>query len=148
MDRQRCVPRKWIFWTAILVCSTVCDLLSFTPHPGEAQTVKNSVIKLTREDSGREISLKMGEVFEVALSSPGAAGYLWYFDRLDPEYLEVTGEESSAASGERLMGAPLTMRWRLRAKKEGQTEMEMSLYRPWEGKGKAIDIFKAKIRIS
>jgi len=142
------LPRKQIFWTVILICAAIYPFFLFTPHPGEGQTVETGMIKLTREDSGREISLKVGEVVEIALSASGAAGYMWYFNHLDPKYLELTGEESRVPSGERLTGAPLTKIWRLRARKEGETEMDMSLYRVWEGKEKAIDSFKIKVKIS
>ena len=115
---------------------------------GEGQTVDNNVIKLTREDSGKEISLKVGDRVEIALSAPGAAGYMWYFDHLDQVYLDAMGEESRVASGDGLTGAPLMKIWRLKAKKEGETEIRMSLYRVWEGKENAIDRFKIKVRIS
>ncbi len=137
-----------LFKIAILICAAIYYFCPLVAGAGEGQTVENNVIKLTREDSGKEISLKVGDTVEIALPAPGAAGYMWYFDHLDQEYLEPTGEESRVPSRERLTGAPFTKIWKLRAKKEGETEMNMSLYRVWEGKEKAIDRFEIKVRIS
>ena len=102
---------------------------------------------IVKKDNGREITVRNNDIFELQLESHGGTGYIWDFEVLNPEYLEVLKEETKSESRTGMTGGPVTHTWTIRAKKPGATEMSMSLYRPWEGKNKAADRFTVKVRI-
>jgi predicted secreted protein len=99
------------------------------------------------KDNGREITVRNNDSFELQLESHGGTGYIWGFEVLIPDYFEVLKEETKSESGRGMTGGPVTHIWTIRAKKPGTTEMRMSLYRPWEGKDKAVERFTVKLRI-
>jgi predicted secreted protein len=106
-----------------------------------------NTMRITKNDNGREINVSRGNLIEVSLESQGATGYLWTFERIDPDYIEVVREESSVASAPGLTGGAVIHTWKLRFKKDGLTEIRMSNKRSWEGKDKAADTFTVRLRI-
>ena len=102
---------------------------------------------IVKKDSGREITVRNNDSFELQLESHGGTGYIWGFEVLIPDYLEVLKEETKSESGTGIVGGPVTHNWTIRAKKSGTTEMSMSLHRPWEGKDKAAERFTVKLMI-
>jgi predicted secreted protein len=107
----------------------------------------NQTMRITKNDNGREIDVSRGNLIEVSLDSQGTTGYLWTFESIDPDYIEVMREESAVASAPGLTGGAVIHTWLLRLKKEGLTEIRMSYKRPWEGKDKAADTFTVRLRI-
>jgi inhibitor of cysteine peptidase len=126
----------------ITIPSTVDALSAFIHHPEGKMTT------ITREDSGKEISVSVGDIIQVELSGLGSAGYGWHPEQLDRTLLELISEETQKATGKDRIGAPVKGLWRFKAIKEGQTEIRMLHYRIWEGKEKATDHFHIKVRIT
>jgi predicted secreted protein len=115
---------------------------AFIHHPEGKMTI------ITRENSGKEIRVSVGDIIQVELSGLGSAGYGWYLEQLDRTFLELLSEETKKVTGESRIGAPVKGLWRFKAIKEGQTEIRMLHYRIWEGKGKATDYFHIKVHIT
>jgi len=150
MASQQC---RATFTTQILECliciilvitipSTVGAMSAFMNHPEGKMTT------ITKEDSGKEISVSIGDIIQVELSGLGSAGYGWYLEQIDRTLLELLSEETQKATGESRIGAPVKGLWRFKAIKEGQTDIRMFHYRIWEGKEKATDHFHVKVRIT
>jgi predicted secreted protein len=104
-------------------------------------------MRISRNDNGTEITVSRGNLVVLSLASQGATGYLWGFDRIDPDYIDVVEEKSMRESAPGLTGGAVIHTWTLRMKKAGSTELHMSYYRPWEGKDTAADAFQVRIRI-
>lgn len=101
---------------------------------------------LTKQDNGKEITLKVGQVIQVQLEGIGGTGYWWYVENLDPRYWELLSEKTRAASDGRV-GGPVLGLWTFRAKEPGTAEIAMNYYRTWEGAAKALDHFGVRIKI-
>lgn len=112
-----------------------------------SQTCGGHEMVIAKKDNGREITLRNNDIFELRLEAHGGTGYIWDFEVLNPEYLEVLKEETKSESGPGMTGGPVIHIWTIRVKKPGTNEMSMALYRPWEGKDKAADRFTVKFRI-
>jgi predicted secreted protein len=104
-------------------------------------------IIVQKEQSGQAITVKAGDLIEIELPELGSAGYSWYIDNLDSQYLEFISEETRKVSEEGKIGAPVMHLWCLRAKTVGQTEIKMEYYRKWEGVKKSTDHFSIEIKI-
>jgi len=100
--------------------------------------------------NGKKIELKVGDEIQIELKAMGSAGYAWYFDKLDQDFFYLVGEERKDVAPERgdVVGAPVLMVWKLRAKKSGTTFIRMLHYRQWEGNDKAINQFEILVDIT
>ena len=107
----------------------------------------NVIVILGKEDCGAAHEIAVGDLLQIELEGNPSTGFWWHFQELDEEYLELVKEETTKISKRRL-GAPVLGRWRLRAKKCGETTVKMAYYRQWEGADKAVDrvSFIVKIR--
>ena len=103
---------------------------------------------VTKEQSGGEIKVKPGDIIQIELLTLGSAGYNWYIDHIDGEYLELISEKSRQVSEGGRIGAPVVMMWQFKVKKQGTAEIKMDCYRKWEGIEKSVDHFFLKINIS
>ena len=103
-------------------------------------------VMLSRQDSGKGIDVKIGEVVQVELEAVGTAGYQWFVENLDQEILRLISEGTKVLHPGRL-GAPVLMVWKFEVIKEGTTEIKMNHYRSWEGKAHSTDHFDVKIKV-
>jgi len=103
-------------------------------------------VMLSRQDSGKGIDVKIGEVVQVELEAVGTAGYQWFVENLDQEILRLISEGTKVLHSGRL-GAPVLMVWKFEVIKEGTTEIKMNHYRSWEGKAHSTDHFDVKIKV-
>jgi predicted secreted protein len=103
-------------------------------------------VVLSKQDSGRQIDAKTGEVVQVELEAMGTAGYQWFVEDLDQDLLKLVSEETKVLHPGRL-GAPVLMIWKFEMIREGLTEIRMDHYRSWEGKEHSTDHFEVKIKI-
>jgi|SRR5208283_947667 len=106
-----------------------------------------NVVVLHKEDSGRQVQVKSGDVIQVELDGIGGAGYWWYVAKLDTTHVELISEETKATA-EKKLGGPVRGIWRFRAKEPGRTELIMKYYRVWEGPENAVDQFSAILNIT
>jgi predicted secreted protein len=103
-------------------------------------------VTITREDNGKEISVKTGDEFRIELKELGSAGYGWHINEIKGEHWELVSKETKVISDDRV-GAPVTAVWLFKARKKGSAELKMDLYRVWEGKEKAAEHFSIKLTI-
>jgi predicted secreted protein len=138
-------------WNLIVVWS----LMFFLMGPGdlfdgvvfaEERTGDGKTVVLGKQDSGKRIDVKIGEVVQVELEAMGTAGYQWFLESLDHEILKLASEETKVLYPGRL-GAPALMVWKFEVIKEGTTEIKMNHYRSWEGKEHSTDHFEVKINV-
>jgi len=130
----------------------VCILMILYPtnfcnamNSGEEIDGKTS-ITIKKQDNGKEITVKPGDIFCVELEEMGAAGYSWFADNLNTEYLEILSKKTKLIS-ECKLGGPVLGVWMFRAKKKGSAEINLDYYRVWEGKEKATEHFSIKLLI-
>ena len=93
-----------------------------------------------------EMTVAKGEVFSIEVESPGASGYMWEVEGLDPSYLIFLGREQDGAETGKF-GAAVRESWRFKADKAGETSITMKLLRPWD-KEHPAEIRHIKITIS
>ena len=105
-----------------------------------------TTITVTKEQSGREVALKAGNILRIELPGRGGTGYSWFAEDTFAPYLKLV-DQTTQTVGERRPGSPVIQVWRFRAEKPGVTEIKMAYFRPWEGVGQAKDRFLIKIRI-
>jgi predicted secreted protein len=110
------------------------------------EMIEKNTVTVKEQDSGKLIRVQHGDLIRVELAAMGGAGYNWYIDNLNTDYLELLSEETTNAPGEEI-GGPVTRAWIFRAKKEGKAEIKMDHYRIWEGKEKAIGHFSVKLSV-
>lgn len=127
--------------TIMLLCSALMVLSPSSAGAGDQG------VTVGEEQSGQQLTLRVGEIFQVELPGLGGTGYSWYLDNLDSRYLELISHETRPASPARMVGGPLLYLWRFKAKKEGQTQLKMAYYRVWEGIGTATKHFLLQITI-
>ena len=106
-----------------------------------------SKIIIRKNDDGKEIAVKTDDVLQIELEAFGGAGYEWKFEDLNYEYFELIEEETKVVTKSGFVGTPNIKVWHLRVKKAGETEIIMFCFRVWEGKDKAADKFKIKVKI-
>ena len=101
---------------------------------------------LNKQDSGKEISSKPGQVIQVQLEGMGGTGYWWYVQNLDTRHVELLSEKTKAVSDGRV-GGPVLGLWTFRVKEPGTTEIKMDYFRSWEGVASALEHFRVKITV-
>ena len=138
-------PRGFVLFSLILLLmgsGNFCGEVAFADERiGDGKTVV-----LGKQDSGKQIDVKVGEVVEVELEAMGTAGYQWFVESLDQETLKFVSEETRIMQPGRL-GAPVLMVWKFEVIKEGFTEIGMDHYRSWEGKEQSTDHFSVTLNI-
>ena len=107
-------------------------------------------VLLDMNSNGKRIELKVGDEIEIELKAVGSAGYAWYFDKLDRNFFDLMGEERKVAAPEEgnVVGAPVLMVWKLKARKPGTSFIRMLYYRQWEGKEKAANQIEVVVDIT
>jgi predicted secreted protein len=118
-----------------------CLMLSQSPLQAADAT-----ITVTKEQGGREITLKVGAILQIELPTRGGTGYSWLVEANGAPYLKLMAEATQSV-GEPHPGSPLTQVWRFKAEKPGVCEVKMAYFRPWEGVGKAVDHFRLKLLV-
>jgi predicted secreted protein len=113
---------------------------------GEERIGDGKIVVLNKQDSGKQIDVKTGEVVQVELEAIGTAGYQWFVESLDQEILRLISEGTKVLHSESL-GSPVLMVWKFEVIKEGSTEIKMNHYRSWEGKEHSTDHFEVKINV-
>jgi len=126
--------------------------LACVSYAGRAETSNkmSQRVLLDVNSNGKKIELKVGGEIEIELKAVGSAGYAWYFDKLDRDSFDPMGEEQKVAAPERgdVVGAPVLMVWKLKARKPGTSLIRMLYYRQWEGKEKAANQFEVVVDIT
>ena len=106
----------------------------------------DATITVTKEQAGREITLKVGNILLIELPGKGGTGYSWLAEETFAPYLKLMDQTTRQLEEGRL-GGPVMQVWRFKAEQPGACEIKMAYYRPWEGVGKAVDHFHLKLHI-
>ena len=125
--------------------ASLWGLTEFSGMEGVSMGNEPDVI-LQKQDNGKKITVKAGQVIQIQVEGMGGTGYWWYVQNLDAERVELLSEKTKVASDGR-MGGPVLGLWNFRAKEPGTTEIKMDYYRSWEGSAKAADHFQVRITI-
>jgi predicted secreted protein len=130
----------------IMLARITCLLLTgllLSPSPLLAA---DATITVTKEQGGREITLKVGNILLIELPGKGGTGYSWSAEETFAPYLKLLDQTTRQLTEGRL-GGPVMQVWRFKAEQPGACEIKMAYYRPWEGVGKAVDHFHLKLHI-
>ena len=144
-------PSSSVFSPYVLsvIIFLLCVCCTTTAHAACSKIGDAEKMKLTKNDNGRNISISIGSIIEIELSTPAGTGYEWSVANLDQQYLELIKEETIVTQTDRdKVGQPVVKKWYLRALRSGVTEVIMGLYRSWEGKDRPGDLFNIHIDIS
>ena len=138
--------KKIFFGLSGLIILIALGAIFFFPKKIE-HGMKNppSTTIITKQDDGKEIQITAGGTFEIQLEELGSAGYTWQVDEINSDYIQLVSSDTKPTSD--LIGAPVLGTWKFKALKNGQTEIKMDYFRPWEGKESAVDHFSIKILI-
>jgi predicted secreted protein len=134
------IPRLcWLLLSGLILCSAT--LLA-----------ADATITVTKEQSGREIALKVGDILLIELPAKGGTGYSWAVEGTFPPCLKLLDQSTRQLTegrpgGPVRVGGPVMQVWRFRAERPGAGEINLAYFRPWEGVGKAVDHFRLKLRI-
>ena len=136
----------------IMLARITCLLLTgllLSPSPLLAA---DATIKVTKEQAGREITLKVGNILLIELPGNAGTGYSWLAEETFAPYLKLMDQTTRQLQEGRLggpvrVGGPVMQVWRFRAEQPGACEIKIAYYRPWEGIGKAVDHFIVKLQI-
>ena len=123
-------------------------LIGFLLMAMQPQASGSEMIRLTKNDSGKEITVPLDAVIQIELAAAGGTGYLWQFDDLDREHFQLLKTETAKDERPDLIGGPLVTRWQVKTRQRGQAELRLYYFRPWEGKDKAADQFVIRVRIT
>jgi inhibitor of cysteine peptidase len=85
MHRESAV-HSWLLLAAFF-------LLAFSPAVAGAETKV-----VTDADKGGTVTIKMGDVLEVRLSSNPSTGYAWYLEKQSTALLKLTGQTQTQAT--------------------------------------------------
>ena len=142
------VPKPWCIASVTLLTLAVLGLIVFCHGTAFSEEVmkKENLVILTKQDQGKEIEVKVGDVVQIELEAIGTAGYQWFVESLDQEVLKLVSEETQVPYPGRL-GAPVLIVWKFEVIKEGTTEIRMDHYRSWEGKEQSTDHFEVTLNI-
>ena len=130
----------------IMLAPITCLLLTGLMLSPSPLLAADATVTLTKEQAGREIALKVGNILLIELPGHSGTGYLWVAEAAGAPCLKLMSE-STQKVGKPRPGSPVMQVWRFKAAQPGACEIKMALYRPWEGVGKAVDHFRIKLRI-
>ena len=142
------VPKPWCIALLTLVTLAVLGPIVFCHGTAFSEEVmkKGNLVILTKQDQGKKIEVKVGDVVQIELEAMGTAGYQWFVESLEQEMLKLVSEETRVLHPGRL-GTPVLMIWKFEVIKEGTAEIRMDHYRSWEGKERSIDRFEVTLNI-
>ena len=125
--------------------ASLLGLTEFSGMAGVSMGNEPDVI-LQKQDSGKEITVKVGQDIQIELEGLGGTGYWWYVENFDARPMELLSEKTKSVSDGRA-GRPVLGLWTFRAKNPGTVEINLDYYRIWEGSDKAIDHFQVRIKV-
>ena len=105
-----------------------------------------SVLKLSREDNGKLIKLRQGDVIIVSLQETPTTGYRWTVDNIDEKILELQNEGFRIAPGVGIGGSG-TRTFSFRAITVGSVNLRLKLRREWLGDASIIERYSLTIKV-
>ena len=102
-----------------------------------------ATIDLAEGDTGSSVPAAVGDEILLTLAESPTSGYRWAFEALDPETLDVVGDDYEPPEPGRL-GGEGHRRWRLQARAEGSSWLRLVLRRAWDAES-VVSSFEATI---
>jgi predicted secreted protein len=121
-------------------------MIPFLGHSGGRNMENETAVVLRKQDNGKEVQIKSGQVFQIQLEGMGGTGYWWYVQPPDVRHVELISEKTKSQFEGRVGGAVLGL-WTFRAKAPGTAEIKMDYYRTWEGVERAAERFRLKVTV-
>ena len=110
-----------------------CLMLSQSPL-----LAADATITVTKEQGGREIALKVGNILLIELPGKGGTGYSWLVEATGAPYLKLMDQTTRQLKEGRL-GGPVMQVWRFKAATargiRDQNGLLPTVGRGWEGRG-------------
>ncbi len=126
--------------TSLLVLAVMASFCA------SAQCAQKNPVKLTEQDAGRTIEIRVGELLEVILKGNPSTGYMWDVESVDPNILKPADQLEFQADS-KLIGSPGKLTLRFEATHAGRTPLKLIYHRPWEKSVKPIEIFEVTVVI-
>jgi inhibitor of cysteine peptidase len=105
-----------------------------------------SVLKLSREDNGKLIELRQGDVIILSLQETPTTGYRWAVDNIDEKILELQNEGFHIAPKAGIGGSG-TRTFSFRAIAVGSVNLKLKLWREWAGDSSIIERYSLTIKV-
>ena len=115
---------------------------------GQGKDVAPVAKVYTKDDDGKTVLLKDGDVFRVELDFQGGTGYQWYPDGLDVKTVALKSSCTAEDTEADKVGGPMLGVWTFEAVSPGDTDLTMLYYRVWEGKAHAVKTFHLRLHIA
>ena len=90
-----------------------------------------TVTTLSEADNGRSIDIHAGGILLVRLHENASTGYRWALDDVASPLIAVHDVEYAGQS--QALGSPGEVQWRIEAKSPGTAQIDLKLWRQWEG---------------
>jgi predicted secreted protein len=116
---RKSAAHSWLLLAALF-------LLAICPAGARAATKV-----VTDTDKGGTITIKMGDVLEVRLSSNPTTGYEWYLQKQSTALLKLTGQ-SSTKPAPGVLGAPIVQIFDFAPTGKGVGVLMLHYVRSWE----------------
>ena len=105
-----------------------------------------SVLKLSREDNGKLIEPRQGDVILVSLQETPTTGYRWAVDTIDETILELQNEGFRMAPKAGIGGGG-TRTFRFQAITKGSVNLKLKLWREWLGDASITERYSLTIKV-
>jgi len=110
-------------------------------------SASKDTLTLKKQDNGKTIIVKRGDIIQIELERFGGTGYEWYLDDTYKMNFDLVKEEKEEIAQNGFVGTPVVKKWQLKAIKQGDVTVTIRLYRDWEGRGKAASFYSVMIKI-
>jgi inhibitor of cysteine peptidase len=94
-------------------------------------SIPEAAVRLSEEDAGSTVELRMGDTIEVVLDGNPTTGFLWETAAVDASVLKQLGEPGFEPYTN-LIGSGGKFTFRFEAVASGQTLLRLIYHRPWE----------------
>lgn len=116
--------------------------------PAAASLTAESGIQLSAADSGRTVTMKVGDHLVVELDANPSTGYTWEIGEADSSIIKQVGEtEYKSASATPMPGQGGTQVLRFQAVGSGSTTLKLIYHRPWETGVAPINTFTVQVTV-
>jgi inhibitor of cysteine peptidase len=144
------MKKKIVFSLGAIIILIILGSVFFFPRKIEhGMQNSNKKVTITKQENGKEVSVKEGDIIQIELEENGSTGYIWQIDNLDKSYFELLSEDTrKTTTDNNLVGVPVVGIWQIKVLKQGAPSIKMDYYRPWEGRESAIDHFVLNLRVN
>lgn len=101
-------------------------------------------VQLTMDDSGSELQLSPGDTIKVSLDQIASTGYRW---SLEPDNDSILALQDETTRSSPAIGSKGTVDWVFLAEKPGKAELQLKLWREWEGDTSVIERFQTTVNV-